>query len=919
MNRATGHIRPIVLWGIICCLSLLLAGSSAAQTFFTDVTDETFAFSRLPFGCQSTSWGDYDNDGWPDLFLTARYNPRVILWHNEGAGRFVDRTATIQGDLTSYWKGWGSVFGDYDNDGDLDLYVPVGQYTLENRHRDILLRNDRGVFRDVGLEAGLTDNLCSGQALWLDYDRDGHLDLYVGRFMWYPPDPTSRDHLYRNQGDGTFADVTEEAGLKVQFQPDHGGSTCGMVAGDFNDDGWPDLYFAIWRAANRLFLNDGQGGFRDATTTALADTGGAWGMVAGDIDNDGDLDIFQAGGVTWEEQKVRSLLFINEGEGHFTNVVASAGLSGLLSADAMGAGMADIDNDGDLDLMACKGYTPDDRFFLYLGNGDGTFVDRTSQAGIPWNAWMSLAFGDYDLNGFLDVVFGIQGVSMAPFRKPESTEGFGGLYRNNGKDSHWLRVELVGRESNRNGIGARLIAASGDRQQIREIFGGVGINEDELVAHFGLGEHTRVDRLEIRWPSEHLDVLRDIPADRKIRVIEGSEEYHIVTPTVWEHTLPDSALLGTTIAMEAAVYPALFEMGAEIVSVIADLSDLGGSSAVPLVDVGDGSYRLESPAFTVDCPVGWRDVSVMIDQETSLGIHWIKLVASIAVVSNTDLAIYADGPGAGWTIQASEEAESDPYAADVVHSGSSAHAITLQRPDVDSSGSVTYIIGGGVELSRYTYLSFWIQPGEADIESLYVDIGGQASVQPFPEIVDTSAYLDLTGYLGDLGIVLRGDRWMEIRIPVADLRVKPKVYLPLDRGITERMPYLKFGGQATGTFYIDDMKLVSAKLPEPTAVETSREMALPERYALSQNYPNPFNPQTIIRYQLPEAGAVHLLLYNISGQLIRRLVDGAHPVGSYSVVWDGRDDVGRDVASGVYLCRMEARGYSAVRKLVLMR
>ena len=571
-----------------------------------------------------------------------------------------------------------------------------------------------------------------------------------------------------------------------------------------------------------------------------------------------------------------------------------------------GAGLADIDNDGDLDLMTGGGYRETDRFVLYLNNGNGTFVDRTSESGITWDVMGSVSLADYDLDGFLDVLFAAGGYTR--------DTKFGGLYRNNGNDNHWLRVELVGIESNRNGIGARLIATSGDLQQMREILGGLGMYANELVAHFGLGQQAQVDRLEIRWPSGQVDLLRDIPADRKIRVIEGREEYHVITPTVWEHTLPDSSVAGTTVTAKATVRPALFEAGAEIVSVTADLSQLGGSSSVSLRDVGDGIYQLDPTALVVDGPIGWKDVSVMIEQETSLGSHWINLVKSVAVVSGMDLVIYADGPGAGWRTEASSTADSDPYATDVVHSGSSAHAITLQRPGEKIPGSVTYTIEEGVDLSWYTHLSFWIYPGEADIESLYVDIGGRTGVFPTP--FDRSVTLDL---VGDLGLELRGDRWIEVWIPVEDLRVLPEVYLPLDRGLSERMPYLRLGGQATGTFYLDDLKLVAVKLPEPTVVEASEGMGLPESYALSQNYPNPFNPQTIIRYDLPRTGIIQMFLYNLAGQKIRTLVDGERPAGSYSVTWDGRNDDGRSVASGVYLCRMVAGEFSAVRKLVLMR
>jgi hypothetical protein len=153
-----------------------------------------------------------------------------------------------------------------------------------------LLRNDRGVFREVTLAAGLTDSLPTDNAIWLDYDRNGYIDLYTGNQR----NPKG-NILYRNNGDGTFVDVTEGAGLKVTLRPEEG-SNGGMAAGDFNDDGWPDLYMGVYESANRLFLNNGQGGFTDATTREIGDVGQAYGVAIGDIDNDGDLEIFQAAG-----------------------------------------------------------------------------------------------------------------------------------------------------------------------------------------------------------------------------------------------------------------------------------------------------------------------------------------------------------------------------------------------------------------------------------------------------------------------------------------------------------------------------------------------------------------------------------------------------------------------------------------------
>jgi len=270
-------------------------------------------------------------------------------------------------------------------------------------------------------------------------------------------------------------------------------------------------------------------------------------------------------------------------------------------------------------------------------------------------------------------------------------------------------------------------------------------------------------------------------------------------------------------------------------------------------------------------------------------------VKRIVVVPAADRVLFEDGPAAGWRVEANSNAESDPYSTSVVHRGSGAHAIALEP-----AGMITHNFedANGLDLIGYSHLSFWLYPGEADIQELCVDIGGRGQLQPVK--------LDL---VGDMGLELRGDRWIEVRIPLEDLR-----------GIERRMSVLKVSGRVTGTFYMDDIKLEAPEIePIVTTVEDLDGAILPRGYVLSQNHPNPFNSATTIRCDLPQAGAVQLSLYNPAGQRIRTLVDERCAAGSYSVIWDGTDDTGHDVASGVYLCRMEAGGHIAMRRLVLIR
>ena len=643
MTKATARFGFVGFHYTVFCFCLLLAGPGRTQPFFSEVTNEVFKGPL--FTARGTAFGDYDNDGWPDLFFPENWWPdlesnRVALWHNEGKNRFVNHSDGMLPDIDiSILKGGGTVWGDYDNDGDLDLFVPVGAFFSFTRSQNILLRNDRGTFHDVTFEAGLTIVQPSGNAIWLDYNRDSFLDLYVGNVavgISLGPegpaidtdldDPQVRNKLYHNNGDGTFEDVTEQVGLNTQLTAT-GGSNGGFVAGDVNNDGWPDLYVGVFNAPNHLFQNDGQGNFQDLSTGEVADPGQAHNVAIGDIDNDGDLDLFQAagGGVN----AYRSIALQNLGEGQFLDVLEGIGLSSLASVNLGGAGLADIDNDGDLDLLTAQPH------FLFLNNGDGFFTDQTSQSGIA-EISNAVSFGDYDADGFLD--FASAAEICCGFNVLSS---FHRMYRNNGNANHWLRIDLVGVESNRNGIGARLVARSGDLQQIREMLGGRGFEQDERIAHFGLATSATVDTLEIRWPSGQVDVLTDIPADQTIRVIEGRHEWYPAEKTLWETPPPESIVFGQEVDLSVVVSPALFEPTAEITSITADLSSLGGPEAVPLEALGDGTYRLDH-MFTIGGESNLRAIEVLILQETSLGEYWINLSRNIIVEGDPNTIVLED-------------------------------------------------------------------------------------------------------------------------------------------------------------------------------------------------------------------------------------------------------------------------------------
>jgi len=869
---------------VFCCVSLLLVGAGEAQTFFTEVTNGIGRSSAIL--ASSTSFGDYNNDGWPDLFLASEDMPplpNISLLLNTSVGRFVDRTPIIQPEISDDVKGGGAIFGDYDNDGDLDLFVPYGSPGLGIfRHENVLLRNDRGIFADVALESGLIHVQPTDNAIWLDYDRDGYLDLYTGSndFMdCGSPDAIARNILYHNSGDGTFTDATEEAGVDVGFMGECGGSNGGMGAGDYNDDGWPDLYVGVTAKGfpNRLFVNDGHGGLVEVTTGEIADLGESRGVAVGDIDNDGDLDLFQA---TGRYRENRPIMFLNIGKGVFLDVTEGIGLSQLTEERSVGARLGDIDNDGDLDLIIGWPHR------LFLNNGSGMFEDQTSRSGITGVTGLEvMSLGDYDLDGFLDLV----GSRAQSF-----------LFHNNGNDNHWLRVDLVGIQSNRSGIGVRLLATSGDLRQMREILGGNGDSQDEMVAHFGLGERIRVDRLEVRWPSGQVDVLTDIPVDQKIRLFEGDDEYHIVHPTTWQHASQDTVLLGTAFDWDATVRPSLFAKDAEIVRVEANLGAFGEPPNVPLMSLGDGTYRLETITLVAEDSTGLRTISIMIEQETRLGLHWTHLSKMIKIAAAEDQVILSDSLSAGWQVDGQYGAE-PVYFTDTgpIYSGEMAAVFQVRPESATRDWRINFQVDPPIRLADFTSLRFLFHPGDATL----------------PET-------------GRFHMFFKGKRFdllgRSLESVEIDMGVKEwqEVVFPLKRYAYSTLKEFRLLGNMEGTFYLDDLRFVTVEPPpSATAVTEAHTASLPSSITLSQNSPNPFNSDTTIRFALPTPADVELSIFNLAGQQVATLVEGMREAGTYTIHWDGRDDDGRELASGVYLYQLRTGDGQqvATRKLLLIR
>ncbi|HVF60433.1 MAG TPA: CRTAC1 family protein [Thermoanaerobaculia bacterium] len=486
---------------------------------------------------------DYDGDGDEDvLYVDAGplpgYSgeaPRSRLFRNDGAGRFVDTTAAAR--LAGPEYGAGGTAGDVDGDGDLDLF-------LAGFGPDRLLRNEGdGTFHDVTAAAGAGDPSWSMSAAFADLDRDGDLDLYVANYVEYRLDVHKAcfdearqlagyctplrflgapDRLFRNRGDGTFAEATREMGL-----PEDAGNGLGVVVADLDEDGWPDLYVANDTTPNFLYRNRGRdaggkhGGFEDVSTlsgAALSDRGraeGSMGVDAGDADGDGRLDL-----VVTNFELETNVLYRNQGNLLFSDSRFAAGIAepSLLSL-GFGTAWADFDHDADLDFVVANGHILDNaeamksptpyrqRNQVYENRGGGRFAE-VKDAGLDVvRASRGLATGDLDGDGDLEVVV---------VNSNDWSEVYEGLAA-----GPWLAVDLLGGESNRSGIGARVELEAAGKRQVREVKTGSSyLSQNALTLHFGLGGAAAADRLSVRWPSGKRQRFEGLPANRRLLISE---------------------------------------------------------------------------------------------------------------------------------------------------------------------------------------------------------------------------------------------------------------------------------------------------------------------------------------------------------------------------------------------------------------
>lgn len=496
---------------------------------------------------------DYDNDGDLDIYLiNGNYHnrqrnqasPENQLYRQEANGIFLN--ATDESGLGDTGYGMGVAVGDIDNDGDLDVYV--SNYGPDQ----LYMNNGDGTFQNITRKAGIDNTAWGCSVTFLDFDLDGYLDIYVTNYVNYDPSSVCMDRagrpdycgpdgfsgvpdvLYHNNRDGTFTDVSVASGIAQVAS-----KGLGVVSADFNGDHLPDIYVANDGMPNHLWINQGNGTFKDlalelgAALNEMGQAEASMGIALGDADSDGDLDLF----LTHLRTETNTFYRFSDQTVGFLDDTTPAGLAGpSLPYTGFGTGFFDYDQDGDLDLVVVNGRVtrgpllvktnnPDywddyaEPNFLFENKGNGRFenishlVPEFSQ--VIENS-RGLAFGDMDNDGDVDLLVTNEGGLARLFKNEYPRKG------------HWLNIRAINPKLHRDAYGARIVTYINDKKIVRIIQPGYSyLSSNDVRAHFGLGTAARVDSIQVIWPDGRLQTFNEVQADHFITIFKGKNELFI--------------------------------------------------------------------------------------------------------------------------------------------------------------------------------------------------------------------------------------------------------------------------------------------------------------------------------------------------------------------------------------------------------
>ncbi len=775
-------------------------------------------FTRITEGPQSNdggdsrsvNWVDYDGDGDLDLFFTNGPASKAnnFLYRNDGNGTFTKMTGfSVVNDPGSYD---GSTWADYDNDGHIDVFSATWYGQKNSLHRQ---RN--GMFEKVFPGEIAHDQTFSETAAWGDYDNDGYVDLYLANSAG-----SLKNILYRNNGDGTFRKITDGS-IVADASPSRSVDWC-----DFDNDGFLDLFIANEQnVSSKLFWNNGDGTFTEETSGSIVQDGGnSFGSSVADIDNDGDFDILVVNHANQNE-----FLYLNNGDRTFSNVtsdpvVASAGHS-------VGSAFGDLDNDGDLDLIVTNAFAGNSAVtnFLFLNDGKGNFVriDTGSfSSDLGWS--YGTALGDYDRDGDLDIaVANCFGANQ-----------HNALFRNEGNANAWLTISVIGTVSNASAIGTKVrirsVINGTPVWQTRHVSGQSGYCGQNLEVHFGLGDAAIIDSISVTFPSGQKKILTNVTPRQHLIIKED---------------IPAGFLRG-------ALQPSLYDEMAPVTVTFTDISRFDQS--FPPVSWnwdlnGDGFADGAAPTASFEYTLP-DTYSVSLTVSNGVKTDTAKSFRSVVV---------------------------RPSAA-IIQFSTETHNFGIVDVNTPVKDTTMYLYNRGKLTDSLTV-------------SLIYGSSGPGTIKPDSALVVSPRNI----------VLAPGDS------QAITLTLYPRSVIRTNLNITYTPKLVITSAKNTGpkmfekTFYV--------KL-QGTLTDAPPPVLVPREHRLHQNYPNPFNPSTAIMFDIASETNVVVKLFDSVGREVRTLAKGTYMPGSYQIKMDTEL-----LAGGVYFYTMTAGNSTFTKKMVLVK
>ena len=907
-----------VFWGIS---AILYTGLVFGQVF-----DNVGSYSNTNVECNTHGSGffDYDNDGWDDIFVVHNTSegdfqnlPHTLL-RNLANGTFVNTTqaAGVQGYLPPDYQNpssQGLAAGDYNNDGFIDLCIGMGNPYYQAA---IYRNNQNGTFTDMSFYTIPDQGTVHGRCLtFLDYDNDGRLDLLLLRDAVGNDPSAAIFTLYRNTPGG-FLNVTAQTGLAIASD---NSDLYGFATADFDNDGDLDIYVPRLYA-NSLFLRNDGGYFQEVSAAVgLPNTSGYLGAVFLDYNNDGFFDLFL------KRQGTGPELLRNNGNGTFTNVSSQSGViyfnTGTLPNDCgFGGGLAtaDFDNNGSIDILLIN--RKGNLIHLFKNMGDGTFTEIAETAQLrDLNDWYwSTPVGDFNHDGYMDIYMARSG----------SSAGSAALYKNRGGSNKWLQLKLTGLaplpgRSNTSAIGTRIEAHAGGKIQTRQVQGGDGYKVNTFNVHFGMGQETIADSIVIHWPSRIRQTLLAVPVNQTVGITEQDT-------TIYMGSL---YIAGTVTHLK---------QGNGIKQVYMSMT---GDESRNVMNNYDGSYKFipinaGNKKLTVK-PSKTRgediEEGVITAYDAALVLRTIAGLEILSDTQKTASEIDLDG-----SVNALDAALIARYAVGIQNDGRSKVGTWRFIPDSLAYTSVLkvynhedfsgFVLGDvsenwgnpgspGKVLTAYINTETVITVLQSETVDVPVSIVANSKLLAADLwLVYDPARLDLTdvlqtGLTGGFQLIFNETGPGNVRIALYGAEPLLKSGSILN---------VRFKRKDTGTSPTSIIWERVAFNDHPVHIAETvlvfsgqdRSSEKPGAFSLKWNYPNPFNPGTTISYELDRPGNITLVIYDLQGRTIRILSQGRQGDGMHSAQWDGKDDRGSEVSTGIYFCRLELGDRSAVLKLL---